>query len=193
MIDFKSLAIQTLKDPARAADRVLALGLDPATIWAGFALNVVLSALLYGIQAASLGLAGNALFPGLSPMIFALFLAGLQLSYAWASILSARWLGGQAPLLQVLSLLVWLRFLNIAAQAVAIVLAFLSPPVALLFNVAAAFYGLYVLAHFTNVAFGLNSLVKSSGVIVMAGLGAMAAVLLMMGLLIPTILETSHV
>jgi hypothetical protein len=43
------------------------------------------------------------------------------------------------------------------------------------------------------VLFGFNSLGKSVGVMLMAGIGSMAAVLLLMGLFAPTFLEASYV
>lgn len=102
-------------------------------------------------------------------------------------------MGGQAAFVPFFALLVWLRFVNIAVQAIAIILVFIVPPVAAILNLVAAIYGIYVLAHFTNEGLGLNALGKSFGVILMAGLGAMTAVLILMGLFAPTILETSNV
>lgn len=189
----QDLVIETVTHPAQAAAKVCALATDRQMIWTGFALNIVLSAFLYGLQGFLLGYPGNAMFPGLTPMYFGVFLAVLQLAYAGASILSARWLGGGAPYITSLGALVWLRFVNILVQVIAIVLMFVMAPLALLLSMAAGLYGLYVLAQFTNVLFGLNSLGKSVGVILMAGIGSVAAVLLLMGFLAPTFLEASYV
>jgi len=192
-MDFKGLAIETIKDPASAARRLLTRQFDGEVIWTGFALNVVLSVFLYAAQGFLLGMPSNAMFPNLSPLMFGMFLIALQLAYTMASLIVATWFGGQARFLPIFGLLVWLRFVNIAVQAVAIVLVFVMAPVAVILNLAAAVYGLYVLAHFTNVGFGLNSLAKSLAVMFLAGLGAMIAVLLLMGLFAPAILETSNV
>jgi len=193
MMDFKALAIETITNPAQAARSVLAQRFEAEVVWTGFGLTVVLSVFLYALQAQLLGLPSNALFPNLSPALFGGFLVVLQLGYAICSVTIGRWMGGQAAFVPFFALLVWLRFVNIAVQAIAIVLVFIVPPVAAILNLVAAIYGIYVLAHFTNEGLGLNALGKSFGVIFMAGLGAMTAVLILMGLFAPTILETSNV
>lgn len=192
-MDFKSLAIETITDPAAAADKILSRQFENDVIWTGFALNVVLSVFLYALQGFLLGMPSNALFPNLSPVMFGMFLIGLQLAYSVGSLVVGNRLGGQARFMPIFSLLVWLRFVNIAVQFIAIIMVFVMAPLAAILNLVAAVYGIYVLAHFTNVGFGLNSLGKSLGVIFMAGLGAMVAVLFLMGLFVPTILETSNV
>ena len=192
-MDFKSLAIETITDPAAAADKILSHQFENDVIWTGFALNVVLSVFLYALQGFLLGMPSNALFPNLSPVMFGMFLVGLQLAYSVGSLVVGNRLGGQARFMPIFSLLVWLRFVNIAVQFIAIIMVFVMAPLAAILNLVAAVYGIYVLAHFTNVGFGLSSLGKSLGVIFMAGLGAMVAVLFLMGLFVPTILETSNV
>jgi len=192
-MDFKSLAIETITDPAAAADKILSRRFENDVIWTGFALNVVLSVFLYALQGFLLGMPSNALFPSLSPVMFGMFLVALQLAYSVSSLFVGNRLGGQARFMPIFSLLVWLRFVNIAIQFIAIIMVFVMAPLAAILNLVAAVYGIYVLAHFTNVGFGLNSLGKSLGVIFMAGLGAMVAVLFLMGLFVPTILETSNV
>lgn len=189
----QDLVIETITKPTQAAAKVCALATDRDLILTGFALNLVLGAFLYGFQSYLLGFPGNAMFPGLTPVYFGFFLAALQLSYAGASLLSARWLGGGASFVTTLGVLVWLRLVNIIVQVIAIIAMFVASPLAILLNMVAAIYGLYVLAHFTNVLFGLHSMAKSIGVILMAGFGAMAAVLLLMGFFAPTFLEASHV
>ncbi|MDF9302748.1 YIP1 family protein [Tritonibacter mobilis] len=192
-MNFKDLLVETIVNPASAARRIMALNLTDEVVWTGFALNVVLSVLLYAGQSVLLGDPSNALFPGLSPALFGAFLVVLQLSYTAASMVAARWMGGDAEFGTILGLLVWLRIVNIVVQVIAIAMVFVIAPLAVLFNFAAALYGLYVLAHFTKEGFGLSSLGKSAGVILLAGLGAMIAVLILMGLFAPTILETSNV
>ena len=192
-MNFKDLLVETVTDPASAARRIISMQLSFDVVWTGFALNVVLSIFLYAVQGYLLGYPSNTLFPGLSPAMFGVFLVVLQLSYTIASITAAKWMGREANFTTILGLLVWLRIVNIIVQVIAIVLVFVIAPVAVLFNLAAAVYGLYVLAHFTNVGFGLNSMARSAGVIVLAGIGAMIAVLILMGLFLPTILETSNV
>lgn len=192
-MDFKSLAIETITDPAAVAEKILSRQFENDVIWTGFALNVVLSVFLYALQGFLLGMPSNALFPNLSPVMFGMFLVALQLAYSVGSLVVGNRLGGQARFMPIFSLLVWLRFVNIAIQFIAIIMVFVMAPLAAILNLVAAVYGIYVLAHFTNVGFGLNSLGKSLGVIFMAGLGAMVAVLFLMGLFVPTILETSNV
>lgn len=189
----QALVVETITNPASAAAKVCALATDRRVIWTGFALNAVLSGLIYGLQGFLLGLPSNAMFPRLSPVLFGLFIAVLQVSYALASRFAARWIGGDADFTTTLGFLVWLRFVNILVQVVAIILTFLAAPLALILNFAAALYGLYVLAHFTNVAFALNSLGKSVGVMLMAGFGALLTMVVLMSVLAPTLLETPHV
>ncbi|OIQ32104.1 MAG: YIP1 family protein [Alphaproteobacteria bacterium MedPE-SWcel] len=192
-MDFKALALETVLAPANAAGRLLVRKFDAEVIWTGFALSVILSVLLYAVQGYLLGAPSNAVFPSLSPAMFGVFLATLQLAYTISALIVGSWLGGQAGFLPFFGLLVWLRFVNIAVQTIAIVLVFIMPPIAIVLNLAAGVYGFYVLLHFTNVGFGLNSMAKSLGVVLLAGLGAMTAILLLMGLFVPAILETSNV
>ena len=192
-MDFKSLAIETLVDPASAARRMLIRQFGTDVVWTGFALCVVLTVLLYAVQGYLLGVPSNGVFPMLSAPAFGVLLVSLQLAFTFCALVVGRWLGGQARFVPYLGLLVWLRFLNIAVQAVAIALIFVVPPLAIVLNFISAIYGFYLLLHFTNEGFGLASLAKSLGVVLMAGLGAITTVLLLMGLFVPAILETSNV
>ncbi|NIZ12251.1 YIP1 family protein [Phaeobacter sp. HF9A] len=192
-MDFKSLAVETLTSPAHAARKFLALNLSADVIWSAFALNIVLGVLIYAGQGFLLGIPDNALFPGLSPKLFGLFLIGGQLIYTFACILIGNRLGGHAAFLPLFAALTWLGLVKNVVEAVAFALLFLMPPLAILLNLVTLCYGLYVLAHFSKESFGFTSLARALGVVVLAGLASMTALMFLMGPFVPTLLETSNV
>jgi hypothetical protein len=80
-------------------------------------------------------------------------------------------MGGQGQLADVTVVLVWLQYLRLAAQAALLLLTLLVPALALMATLVVAFYSLWLLLNFLDVAHRLGSLGKSALVLVFAVVG----------------------
>lgn len=162
---FKDLAIETLKTPDVAARHILGLRLEKDVLWIALALAVVLNTFLLSLQ--NVLVPPSDALPALfaSPMLY-MFTVGVgQIVFIYAVWLAGTWLNGLGTLPEVMSVLVWLQMMQVAVQAILVVLSVTAPALAVLLNMVALVYGLYILAHFIKEAHQLESLLRAAGVI----------------------------
>lgn len=162
---FKDLAIETLKTPDVAARHILGLRLEKDVLWIALALAVVLNTFLLSLQ--NVLVPPSDALPALfaSPMLY-MFTVGVgQIVFIYAVWLAGTWLNGRGTLPEVMSVLVWLQMMQVAVQAILVVLSVTAPALAVLLNMVALVYGLYILAHFIKEAHQLESLLRAAGVI----------------------------
>lgn len=162
---FKDLAIETLKTPDVAARHILGLRLEKDVLWIALALAVVLNTFLLSLQ--NVLVSPSDALPALfaSPMLY-MFTVGVgQIVFIYAVWLAGTWLNGRGTLPEVMSVLVWLQMMQVAVQAILVVLSVTAPALAVLLNMVALVYGLYILAHFIKEAHQLESLLRAAGVI----------------------------
>jgi hypothetical protein len=169
--DLPRLAMETLRDPRGTAERLIALRLDLPTLWMALALGAVLNALLFSVN--MMLFPTTFPMPGLfmNPVLYAVVMAvGMVITLHLLTWVGGM-MGGQGQLADVTVVLVWLQYLRLAAQAALLLLTLLVPALALMATLVVAFYSLWLLLNFLDVAHRLGSLGKSALVLVFAVVG----------------------
>jgi len=185
--DLTALAVDTLREPRGTAQRVLAMGLDLPTIWAALALGAVLNAMLFGINLILFPMTFPLPAVFLNPVFYAGVVALGMVFTIFALTKVGVALGGQGRTEDVAVLLVWLQYLRLAAQLALMVITIVLPVLGVMATLAVAFYSLWLLLTFLDVAHRFDSLGKSALVLVFAIVGVILALSLVMGLLgVPT-------
>lgn len=191
LTDWRPLAVATITDPAGAARTLIGLRLTRDVLWTALLLVAVLNALLFALS--------NIILPpppelGLlfhSPMLYlAVVAAGLSLSVVSLHVIG-RMLGGTGALENIMVLVVWLQLLRVAMQAIALLLALLTPAISAMVVLAAAFYGIFIMLHFINQAHGFGSLLRSAGVLLASALAILLVLSFFLSFIGGSILETS--
>lgn len=179
----KDLAIVSVQDPASAARQLISLGLDRSVLWLALFLMAVLNTLLHGVT--------NQLVPGPTPLpvlfdvpaVYFFFVSGglvlIVVTIFWAG----RAFGGQGRMEDVMVVIVWLQFLRVCVQAVALVLLLTIPFLSMILVLAAAVVGLWILVHFVDQAHRFNSVAKAAGVLIAAFIGMVMGVSILLSLI----------
>lgn len=179
MMFLGNLAVQTVTTPSEAARRLLSMNPGREVLWLAFFLAVVLNCL---VQSGS-GLLVATPDGGSASESIALFLAqtsGFMLLSIMALLFVGRVLGGVATFNDIMILMVWLQFLQVAASFITLILAIALPILMVMFVIAVFGLSLYVTIHFLNEAHKFQSLWKSFGVILLSALVAVPFVLALM-------------
>ncbi|GGH24193.1 Yip1 domain-containing protein [Cribrihabitans marinus] len=182
--DWRALAVLTVKDPAEAARRVLALNLPAEVCWLGLALAVVLDTLLYIVSNMALPPVESP-FYGLiaTPVGYGAVVGGGLVVTIIAIHRVGRVFGGEGGFGEILSLMVWLQLLSVVAQAAVFVLVLVVPLLAMILSFAATFLGIYIFLHFVDQAHRLGSLWRAAGVLVAAVLAISLAFMILLSLI----------
>ncbi|GHF56347.1 Yip1 family protein [Seohaeicola zhoushanensis] len=168
--DARTLALQSVTDPAAAARAVLALKLPRAVLWQGLVLMAVLQAMIYAVS--------DIAFPGPNTtrwifgaplQFFAIALLGMVL-FVYALHFAGRMFDGHGSLEDVLAVMVWLNALRALVQVAMLVLSLTVPMLAIVLMLGATFVGLYITVHFIKQALRLNSLLNAFFVMLIASL-----------------------
>lgn len=165
---WSEMILLSVRDPAEAARRLIAMQLPREVLWTGVALAAVINTLLFSLS--GLLMPGPAMVMPLfqSPFIYlGMVAAGLVLMVAmlyWAG----RILGGRGTLGDVLVVVLWLQVLRILVQVATLVLSLTIPMLAMLLVLAATVLGIYILLHFVDQAHRLNSLPRAGGVLILS-------------------------
>ncbi|WP_424833630.1 Yip1 family protein [Ruegeria sp.] len=178
--ELRNLAVLTITSPAEAARQVLANCPPRDVLWLAFALAVVLNTL---VQAAS-----ALLFPVVDPELQVLYdpvwqvlftTAGALLLSIGAFFLIGRLFGGEGSFDGIMALLIWLQYLQVAAQALIFFIVMILPGLFRPLILAMSLFSLYITLHFLNQAHRFGSLGKSFLVILISGVAAIPFVLLL--------------
>lgn len=178
------LAIATVTDPAGAAGAILALRLPSAALWSALALAAVLNTLMFSASA-RLFPAPPFMPPFLEVPFAYLGLVALGLvAFILCLTLGGRLFGGTGTLAEVMAVMVWLQYLRLAVQAVALALAVIVPMASMILVVAASAVGLYILLHFIAAAHRFGSILRAAGVVIVALLAMSLALSVLVTLLV---------
>jgi hypothetical protein len=189
--DLARLAIETLRDPRGVAARLIAMDLGLPTLWAALVLGVVLNALIFSVN--MMLFPTTFPVPGLfsNPILYAAAMAvGMVMTMHALTWVGGK-MGGQGKLADVTVVLVWLQFLRLAAQAVLLLLTILMPALALMATLVVAFYSLWLLLNFLDVAHRFESLGKTALVLVFAVVGITIGLSLLIALIGAPVMEMS--
>ena len=180
MTGFADLAIETLRDPRAAAQRIIGWQLDRQTLYfALFAVAAVNTLLASGpvvLLDGQIDPTARAAMPILGllerPLAMFAIIAGGLLVMVHGLVWAGRALGGQGEFSDMLALLTWLQALRAAAQAVVLVLSMVVPAVAGLVALIVAVIAFWLLLHFISAALRFQSLFRAFGLllVVLAGL-----------------------
>lgn len=171
------LALLTLSKPAEAARQLLALHPGREVLWLAFFLAVVLNCIVQlGIDLSLAATDGPAISES-TPFVL-IRSAGTMMLSILAFLYVGRFLGGTATFAGLMTLTIWLQFLQIAALALTLVLSFVAVTLMVPLILATAILSLYITLHFLNEAHQFGSLGKSFGVILLSALAAVPIVLM---------------
>lgn len=177
-MSFSELAVQTLTNPTEAARHLLALNPGREVLWLAFFLAVVLNGLVQVGIDQFVPVPEGSTAPPADPVFLNLIRsAGAMLLSVVAFLFIGRLLGGVATFDGILTLTVWLQFLQVIAFLITLIVAMVLPFLMLMFLLATAVLSLYVTLHFLNEAHKFGSLWKSFGVILLSALVAVPFVL----------------
>lgn len=181
--DLAALAMETLRDPRGTGERLIALNLGLPVLWTALALASVLSALLFSINMAIFPAAFP--MPGLffNPILYAVVLAGGMVISMHLLTWMGTMLGGRGSLAQVTVLLVWLQYLRLAAQVGLLALTMIMPPLGMMATIVVAFYSLWLLLNFLDVAHGFGSIAKALVLLLMTAVGIVVGLSFLLALI----------
>lgn len=186
--DILRLVMLSITDPRDAARRLIALDLDSNARRDFFLLVVTASATLMG--AASLGAPDTSplAFLTKNPVLFALFLATGLAGMIQAGTLVGRVFGGAGDRAHLTVLLTWVQGLRFLAQVAMLLLSALpaGAQIAAILGVAASVIGLWISAVFIDEAHGFGNILKSFGVLALAGLAVVLGLSLLWTLIGPS-------
>lgn len=176
------LALETLRSPRTAAQKVMNLNLSRDVLWSGLVLVACLNSIVTGL---SLLLGDSSFLPTVlgNPILFFVIFAGLQVLSVHAFYWTGLAVGGKGDLGHVLALLVWLQALQFVAQVILFVLVFVSPGLTELLAMAVSFFGLWVTVNFLTEALHLPSLLHAVGAMVLAAIGIAFGLMILVGLI----------
>jgi hypothetical protein len=180
--DLLDLARLTLRDPASAGQRIMALKLSRDVLWTGLALVAAANTIILSISAMILPPSGLPAFFN-SPLAMFVILAGVLVVTVHGIYWTGQALGGQGDLGDLLAMLVWLQVLRVGVQLVVTLLIFAAPTLSLMVSLIAAVWALWILLHFIAAAFRFPSLGKAAGVLLVATIGLVLGLGMLMSLI----------
>lgn len=185
----RELVILSLRDPAQAARVVLGMSLPREVLWTALMLMAVLNTLIYSLT--NMAAPGPSPLPAAfsSPAFYFFFVAGALILIVNAVYWTGRAFGGQASMTDVMAVIVWLQFLRVLVQGLALVLLLTVPLLSALLVLAAILVGLWIFVHFVDQAHRFNSPGKAAGVIVAAFFAMVLGIsilLALIGVSVPT-------
>lgn len=177
------LVVLSVRDPARAAQLLMAMALPRQALWLGLGLAAVLNTLLFSVS--NLAFPGPGPLPGLfeGPVTYLVLVGGGLLATVVAVHRVGLLMGGRGSFDQVLVLMVWMQALRVLVQAAALLLMLSIPLLSAILVMGASLYGVFIFLHFINQAHGLGSLGRAAMVLV----GSVLAIAVVLALLLTLI------
>jgi len=178
----KDLALETLQSPRSAAQKIMNLFLGRDVLWTALVLVAVLNSIIFGISILTEDVSQLPSFMR-NPISFFFIIAGVQVMSVHGFYWAGRAIGGQGDLGDLLSLLVWLQALQMAAQAVLFVVTIVAPTIGQLLSLGVSGMALWITVNFITEALRLPTLLHGVGVIVLAAVGVAFGLMMLIGLI----------
>ncbi|MEP3440124.1 MAG: YIP1 family protein [Sulfitobacter sp.] len=178
----KDLALETLQSPRSAAQKIMNLFLGRDVLWTALVLVAVLNSIIFGISILTEDVSQLPSFMR-NPISFLFIIAGVQVMSVHGFYWAGRAIGGQGDLGDLLSLLVWLQALQMAAQAVLFVVTIIAPTIGQLLSLGVSGMALWITVNFITEALRLPTLLHGVGVIVLAAVGVAFGLMMLIGLI----------
>jgi len=178
----KDLALETLQSPRSAAQKIMNLFLGRDVLWTALVLVAVLNSIIFGVSILAEDVSQLPSFMR-NPISFFFIIAGVQVMSVHGFYWAGRAIGGQGDLGDLLSLLVWLQALQMAAQAVLFVVTIIAPTIGQLLSLGVSGMALWITVNFITEALRLPTLLHGVGVIVLAAVGVAFGLMMLIGLI----------
>lgn len=183
LLDF---ALTTLRSPSVAAQDILQRQWPREAVWTAFLLSVVLNTCVYTVQQLVLPpLPDDLVLLQFSPGVYFVAVLLLQLGFIAMLGTAGRWLGGQGGLPAILAVITWLQMLQAGLNGLIILMFLLAPTLAALMNIAVNILVFVILLQFVRAAHQFDSLWRAFGVVLMASIIMVFALLFLLGLFGP--------
>lgn len=183
LLDF---ALTTLRSPSMAAQGILQREWPREALWTAFLLSVVLNTCVYTLQQMVLPpLPDDLVLLQFSPGVYFVAVLLLQLGFIAMLGTTGRWLGGQGGLPAILAVITWLQMLQAGLNGLIILMFLVAPALAALVNIAVNILVFVILLQFVRVAHQFDSLWRAFGVVLMASIIMVFALLFLLGLFGP--------
>ena len=157
--DVTALLRLTLADPGQGARTVLGMGVPRDQHWTLFLLAITLSGAVYQATAIVVGAGAEEGAPPLPSGLTAMAVVGASVLVLAAAI---RWIGrlagGTGALEDVLLLVIWFQFVQVAFGVVDLVVMIVAPFLSSILFLVFAAYAVWVLTNFIAVVHGFRSL-----------------------------------
>lgn len=178
----KLLALETLQSPRSAAKKIMDLWLSRDVLWTALILVAALNSIIFGV---SLLTEDVSQLPGFmrNPVTFFFIVAGVQVLSVHGFYWAGRAIGGRGDLGELLSLLVWLQALQLAAQGVMFVVTLVAPGIGQILSLVVSVMALWITVNFITEALRLPTLMHGVGVIIMAAVGIAFGLMILIGLI----------
>ncbi|SPF80667.1 YIP1 family protein [Pseudoprimorskyibacter insulae] len=175
-LPMQARVIQSVQAPRAVADWLIRLQLPRNTVLLAFALVVVLNTLLTGITLLGDPMAALA-GPLAAPWVMAVVFALMVLIFAACIASIGRMMGGQGRFDQILLMLTWMQALRILVQIAVLIVAFISPGLALIGAFVASLLGIWIFLNLVDVVHAFGSLLKTLGVVFLGFIGMAVALM----------------
>lgn len=181
-LTWRELFLQTLREPAEAAEIVLSTPVARGTIYMALVAGSALNAVVTGVSLQIFPL--SAQWPAFvsHPLVyFVMAVAGL-LIFAQIVTWAGRTMGGEGEVDDMLKLMIWLQFVRVALQAFGLVLTVLLPLLGGLYSIAMLALTLWIVLHFIKAGHRLSSLGAAALVLLVTMVGLMVGLSLLLAL-----------
>lgn len=166
-----SLVVDTVKDPAGMAERIVPLRWPHAVGWMGLGLVTALTVIAIGLERMIPGRPPMMSGLGGSPFIDALFLGGMTTIFIFVLYYAGRAIGGSGTFGATLLIMTWFQTIVLFLVLAQLIAVLILPGLAVLVSMIGFGVQLWCLMHFLNVLHGFNSLFKAFGLFAMSIMG----------------------
>ena len=179
-----NLVVETIRDPAVMAGRIVALRLPHTVGWMALGLVTILTIIAISIEGFVPGRPPLMVGIGGSPFIDVLFLGSMTTIFIFVLFYAGKAMGGQGTFGGTLLIMTWFQVIVFYLVLVQLIAVIIAPTLAALVSMAGFGVQIWCLMHFLNVLHGFDSLGKAFGLFALSILGfvfGLAFFLLMIG------------
>jgi len=190
----RPLFFMALQNPRQAAERSLALGPSPQSLWMLLALTAIVTALLASLQALAAPLSPDEIrelaqtaegqqqlmvyaMLTQSPLVLALIVWGLSVITVFMLYWAGKALGGQGRLVDVLCIFTLLQAVSLVISGALAVANVVIPALAGLGTLVFMVWSLWAITNFLDVAHQYENILKAFGVLIATVFGTLMGVL----------------
>ena len=181
-LTWSDLFVQTLRQPAEAAQVILGTPLSRGTIFTALVAGAALNSVVTGVSLQLFPLPQQ--WPGFisSPLTYFVLVAVGLLLFVQLLTWAGRTVGGEGRTDDLLKLMVWLQFVRVALQVIGLVLTVLLPVLGGLYGIAVLALSIWIVLHFVKAGHRLSSLGSAALVLFITVVGLIVGLSLLLTL-----------